>query len=129
MMPSPLTRRALLAGAGTAVASASLAAPYVNAAHSVKEDAADAEFHAMLADWRAAYVLACNNYDDDECDKLRAIEARMSTMRPTSAAGFAIKLLIMTSYGDFDLDSDPAQTLFADAIAITGQPAPVLARS
>lgn len=33
-MPSPnLTRRALLAGAGTAVASAALAIPYVNAAH------------------------------------------------------------------------------------------------
>lgn len=129
-MPSPtLTRRVLLAGAGTAIASAALAAPYVNAAHSIEVDASDAQFDAMLAEWRAAYVLACDNYDDDECDKLRAIEDRMGSMRPTSAAGFAIKLLIMSSYGDFDLDSDPAQTLFADAIAITGLPAPILARA
>ena len=34
-MPSPtLTRRALLAGAGTTIASAAIAGPYVNAAHS-----------------------------------------------------------------------------------------------
>jgi len=32
--PTTLTRRALIAGAGTAVASAALAVPYVNAAHS-----------------------------------------------------------------------------------------------
>src|SRR5690606_22144640 len=109
---SSLTRRALIAGAGTTIASAALAAPYVNTVRSTSNaDAVDAEFHAMLADWRAAYVLACDNYDDDECDKLRAIEDRMGPMRPTSAAGFAIKLLIMSSYGDFDLDSDPAQTL------------------
>lgn len=130
-MPSPtLTRRAMLAGAGTTLASAALTAPYVSTVRSaIDADAVDAEFYAMLADWRAAYVLACDNYDDDECEKLRAIEDRMGPMRPTSAAGFAIKLLIMSSYGDFDLDSDPAQTLFEDAIAITGQPAPVLTRA
>lgn len=129
-MPSPtLTRRALIASAGTTIASAALAVPYVYAAHVINSNDADAEFHAMLADWRSAYVLACDNYDDDECEKLRAIEDRMGSMRPTSAAGFAIKLLIMSSYGDFDLDSDPAQTLFADAIAITGLPAPVLAHA
>lgn len=125
-MGANFTRRALLASASTIIAGGALAAPHVDTAHPAE---ADAEFHSMLADWRAAYVLACDNYDDDECDKLRAIEDRMGSMRPTTAESFAIKLLIMTSYGDFDLDSAPAQTLFADAIAITGQPAPVLARA
>jgi|GEM_PF-6915468 len=124
-----LTRRALIAGAGTAVASAALAAPYVTAALPIYSKDGDAEFLAMFEAWRTAYILACDNCDDVECDKLRTIEKRMGFMRPGTATGFAVKLLIMTSYGDFDLDNDPAQTLFADAIAITGLPSPMLARA
>ncbi|MHA6690563.1 hypothetical protein [Devosia sp. A449] len=135
-MPSPtFTRRALIAGAGTAVASAAIAVPYVIAAHSAEVcglpvDTAsnlDAEIHTLFADWRATYVLANDSRDDAALEKLWAIEDQMAALRPATVTGFAIKLLVMTAYDEFDLDSDRGKTLFADAIAITGQPTPVLA--
>lgn len=63
-----LTRRALLAGAGTVVASAALAAPYVSAAHSeevcsLPVDAA-ARFEAARAEYRAAAEALYPNIDD-----------------------------------------------------------------
>ena len=84
----------------------------------------DAMFHKLFADWRAAYLIANDDYSDSACESLWAIEDQMAAMCPTTAAGLAIKFLVMTSYGEFDLDSDRAQTLFADAKAITGMPDP-----
>lgn len=129
-MPSPtLTRRALIAGAGTAAASTALAIPYVNAAHSNEVcslSVVDGELVALFHRWRATYVEANRDMDDAKVAQLWAIEALLIPIRPTTVEGFAMKLLVMTAYNEFDLDSDRGESVFTDAIAITGLPAPWL---
>lgn len=57
-MPLPtLTRRALLAGAGTAIASAAIAVPYVNAAHNLENvfgDSGASRIDRLVAELSAA---------------------------------------------------------------------------
>jgi len=114
MSPShKITRRMLLASA------AALPAPYVNAAH-LSADAQDDQLHQLMAAWRSEYdALSVGADGDMDMTALYDIERAAAAIRPTSLAGFAIKLLILTNYGEHDLDG-PAAGLVAEAEAISG---------
>lgn len=61
-----LTRRALMVGAGTTLASAALAVPYVNAAHPQQPASPSAAIVEAIADWNAkrdATALAWAEWD------------------------------------------------------------------
>nr|WP_295889267.1 hypothetical protein [uncultured Devosia sp.] len=123
-----ITRRALIASAGATVATAALAAPYVNAAHLAP--AGDERLHQLMAEWRMEYDAVCTTADatnEIHMDRLYAIERETATIRPATLAGFAIKLLLLTNYGDHDLDG-PASGLMAEAEAIAGYAPPATFR-
>lgn len=123
-----ITRRALIASAGATVATAALAAPYVNAAHLAP--AGDERLHQLMAEWRAEYDAVCTTADatsEIHMDRLYAIEREAATIRPATIAGFAIKLLLLTNYGEHDLDG-PASGLMAEAEAIAGYAPPATFR-
>lgn len=85
---------------------------------------ADGKLLSLFAEWRKTYIEANRDLDDEKLVRLWAIEDSMAKLCPETLPGFACKFLVMTAYDEFDLDSDRAKTLFRDAIAITGQPAP-----
>ena len=121
-MNQTIRRRALLL-ASPAMATIGI----LPVAYAAEADApVDGDLYALFADWRASYELATSGDDncDVHCERLWAIEDRMAALCPATLAGFAMKLLVMTSYDEFDLDSERAKTLFADAIAITQLPPP-----
>lgn len=123
-----ITRRVLLATAGATVATAALAAPYVNAAHPAP--AGDERLHHLMAEWRAEYDAVCTTAEatnEIHMDRLYAIEREAATIRPATLDGFAIKLLMLTNYGEHDLDG-PASGLMAEAEAITGYAPPATFR-
>lgn len=121
-----ITRRALIASAGATVATAALAAPYVNAAHLAP--AGDERLHQLMAEWQAAYDAANDGahpeaLPDPLMDRLYAIEGEAAAICPATLEGLAIKLLLLTNYGEFDLDEFRAG-LLAEAEAITGYAPP-----
>lgn len=86
----------------------------------------DAELFRLMNDWRNQYDVVCNdptNYanaeDDIELGRLRTIEAAVAALRPSTVEGFAAKLLVMTNFGEFDLDG-PAECILSEARAISG---------
>ena len=124
-----ITRRVLLATAGATVATAALAAPYVNAAHPAP--ASDERLHQLMAEWRAAYdavsAAPAEAEGDAQMQRLYAIEREAVGIRPATLAGFAIKLLLLTNYGEFDLD-DFRAGLLTEAEAIAGYAPPATFR-
>lgn len=111
-----LSRRATIKGA-VAIAAA-LPIPALAAA-------SDERLHQLMKEWRAEYDALCTADATNEIhmDRLYAIEREAATILPATLAGFAIKLLMLTSYGDHDLDG-PASGLMAEAEAITGYAPP-----
>lgn len=96
-MPSPtLTRRALIAGGGTAVASAALAVPYASAAHSeevcsLAVDPAE-RFAAAQAEFRAAAEALYPDIDDwiiNATDK-GAVMIGLVTPKPVEFTGYGV---------------------------------------
>ena len=123
-----ITRRVLLATAGATVATAALAASYVNAAHPAP--AGDERLHQLMSEWRTEYDAVCTTAEatnEIRMDRLYAIEREAAAIRPTTLAGFAIKLLMLTNYGDHDLDG-PASGLMAEAEALAGYAPPATFR-
>lgn len=95
----------------------------------------DAELFRLMEEWRTQYDVVCkdttdyqNVADDVPLARLRAIEAAVAETRPASVEGFAAKLLVMTNFGDFDLDG-PAECMIADARAISGFQPPASMRA
>jgi hypothetical protein len=91
---------------------------------------ADARLHELIKDWRAT-VDAVHATEGAACDeqmaKLYELERETAATRPTTLAGFAIKLLMLTHYGDHDLDG-PASGLMGEAEAIAGYAPPATFR-
>lgn len=115
-----VSRRATIKGALAIAAVASLPA--------VATAANDERLHQLMADWRAAYDNATRStHAEDTPDplmaRLWAIEETIAGIRPVTVEGFAIKLLVLTNYGEFALDGS-AEVLLPEAEAITGYAPP-----
>lgn len=94
--------------------------------------AGDERLHQLMADWRAAYDAATrsthgSDLPDPLTDRLWAIEDAIAAICPVTVEGFAIKLLVLTNYGEFDLDGS-AEVLLPEAEAIAGYAPPVTFR-
>lgn len=119
-----ISRRATIKSALAIAAVASLPA--------VATAAGDERLHRLMADWRAAYGAATrsthgSDLPDPLTDRLWAIEAAIAAIRPATVEGFAIKLLVLTNYGEFDLDGS-AEMLLPEAEAIAGYAPPATFR-
>ena len=92
---------------------------------------ADERLHHLMTEWRAAYDAASAATAEAEGDahmqRLYAIESEAVGVRPATLDGFAIKLLMLTNYGEFDLD-DFRAGLLTEAEAITGYAPPATFR-
>lgn len=89
-------------------------------------DHPDAKLIELMRAWHRAYNAANAlpvECDEAEVDRMCAIEAEAAAIQPASAVGFAIKLLMLTCYGDFGMDG-PADCLMDDARRISGFPLP-----
>jgi hypothetical protein len=83
----------------------------------------DERLHQLMSDWRTEFdavtTAAAETLSDIALNRLNAMEREASTIRPATLEGFAIKLLLLTNYGEFDLD-DFRAGLIAEAEAIAG---------
>lgn len=105
------------------------AAVFPAAAVASSLDATEAKLSGLMVAWRRQYDIASTSPEvrdgepDPESDRLFAIEDEVAGILPTTVAGFALKLLILTNFGRFDLDG-PAEVILADAETIAAVPAP-----
>lgn len=79
-----------------------------------------------MIEWRAEYDAVCQTADalaEAHMARLYSIEQEASAIRPVTLRGFAIKLVMLTNYGEHDLDG-PAAGLVAEAEAIAGYAPP-----
>lgn len=88
----------------------------------------DTRLHTLMLAWRTQYEicsLAESNADVDATSKvLRDIERAVASITPQTAEGFSIKLLVLTSFGDFGFDGMAAGLLLeAQALCGFGPPA------
>ena len=119
-----INRRAAIKGAAAVACALPVAMPA--AAHPAASRDLDARLHQLMADWRMEYDRVCTTADatnEIHMNRLYAIEHEAAGIRPSTLDGFAIKLLLLTNYGDHDLDG-PAAGLMAEAEAITGYAPP-----
>lgn len=115
-----LSRRAAIKG--TVAIAAALPLP------ALASPASDERLHQLMAEWQAAYDAASDGahpegLPDPLMNRLYEIEGEAAAIRPTTLEGLAIKLLLLTNYGEFDLD-DFRRALLAEAEAITGYAPP-----
>jgi hypothetical protein len=85
----------------------------------------DERLHQIIAQWRSEYdaVAAAAASGDVSMDQLWALENETAAIRPVTLEGFAIKLLLLTNYGEYDLDGR-RDRLLAEAEAIAGYAPP-----
>lgn len=107
-------KSALALAAATAIPAVSLAAVI----------ASDERLHQLMSEWRAEYDAVTSAAPEMNMDRLWAIEREAAAIRPVTLEGFAIKLLLLTNFGEFDLDSHRT-VLLAEAEAIAGYAPPV----
>lgn len=112
---NPISRRSVLQGLPLASVTASI--PLLPS-HS-QAASADAHLFSLAEAWRVQYDAACAEQGDDKFDRLWALEREIATIRPLTVEGFAAKLLILTNFGEFDLDG-PGKGLLDEAEAISG---------
>jgi len=87
--------------------------------------ATDAVFLAEIEEWRKAYDKAG---EEDECgplwDEKCAVVDRIRDRPANTAAGLAVKLLVLSEYGDFSIEDQALQRLLEDAGRIVDVPMP-----
>ncbi|MGI6854376.1 hypothetical protein [Mesorhizobium sp. 1B3] len=75
----------------------------------------------LFQQWQATYHSA-DDTPDEVCDALMGVcselEERMMALPSISAADLAAKLVVTTSYGDFEFDSE--SDLYAEILALCG---------
>lgn len=115
-----ITRRTAIIGAVTS--SAALAVPAA-ASLPTHGAAADARLFSLIEEWRRQYDACATAPDEARIEaafsRLYSLDKRIAAIRPATVEGFAAKLLILTSFGEFDFDG-PAAGLLAEAEAISG---------
>jgi hypothetical protein len=86
----------------------------------------DGRLHQLIVKWRAEYDAVSTtdvNASETHMARLYAIEHEAAAIRPVTVEGLAIKLLILTNYGEFDLDG-PGSGLLPEAEEIAGYSPP-----
>lgn len=119
-LPLP-NRRAVIKSSAAALACA-LPIPALAA----EPAASDARLHSLMIEWRTEYDAVCHTagaLSNAHMARLYAIEQQAAAIRPVTLQGFAIKLVMLTNYGEHDLDG-PAAGLVAEAEAIAGYAPP-----
>ena len=90
----------------------------------------DDRLHQLIGEWREqfdAVTTAAASRGEIHMDRLWAIEREAAAIRPLTLEGLAIKLLLLTNYGEFDLD-DFRSGLLSEAEAISGYAPPATFR-
>jgi hypothetical protein len=121
-------RRSFVRALPLAAAAAALPAPVVLAAPSsaVASSDPDAKLRALMTAWQAQYRASNSSgfqgkiADDIKFQRLLVIEAQVSEVRPATVQGFAIKLMVATHYGEFDLDGPMGEAFHREAETLCG---------
>lgn len=124
--PLPNRRAAMKSSAAAITCAMPLPLPLPLTSAIAAEPAAKPDHDALLrhfmAEWRAEYdAITARGDGGAEIDARRiwALEQAVAGIRPATLEGFAIKLLILTNYGEHDLDG-PASGIVTEAQAIAG---------